>query len=130
MVDIIEIMDMLDWNMPPNIQFEGLCLARNNIETIAPFIQPMTPKHNKNVWQNCAVVIAEKSDEKLKPYLVQLLEWLQDMNWPGAFSILDRLQKYSDYNSICGAINVCIERAKDCGDEIWESNLYLLLQKR
>ena len=129
MVGITEIMDMLDWNMPPEIQSKGISLARN-IETIIPFIQPLTPEHNKNVWENCAVIITEKGDEKLKPYLVELLEWLQDMNWPGAFCILDRLQRYSDNNSIHSAINVCIEKAKDCGDEVWESNLYLLLQKQ
>ena len=129
MVNITEMMDMLDWHMPPEIQAKGISLARN-IETVIPFIQPLTPEHNKNVWENCAVIIAEKSDEKLKPYLVELLEWLQDMNWPGAFCILDRLQRYSDNNSIHSAINVCIEKAIDCGDEVWENNLYLLLQKQ
>lgn len=129
MVDVTEIMDMLDWHMPPEIQSKGISLARD-IEIIIPFIQPLTPKHNKNVWGNCAVIVAEKSDEKLKPYLVELLEWLQDMNWPGAFCILDRLQRYSDNKSIRSAINICIEKAKDCGDKVWESNLYLLLQKQ
>ena len=68
MVDITEIMDMLDWHMPTEIQTEGISLARN-IETIIPFIQPLTPKHNKNVWANCAVIISERSDEEIKPYL-------------------------------------------------------------
>lgn len=129
MEDITEIMDMLDWHMPPEIQSKGISLARS-IEIIIPFIQPITPEHNKNVWENCAVIIAEKSDEKLKPYLVDLLEWLQDMNWPGAFCIFDRLQRYSDNNSIHSAINVCIEKAKNCGDVVWENNLYLLPQKQ
>ena len=60
-------MDMLDWNKLPEIQARGIALARST-ETIIPFIQPLTPKHNKNVWENCAVIIAEKSDEKLEPY--------------------------------------------------------------
>jgi len=125
MVDITEILDMLDWHMPSEIQYEGISLARN-IETIIPFIQPLTPKHNKNVWGNCAVIIAEKSDKKLKPHLVQLLEWLQDMNWPGAFCILERLKKYLDKDSILRAISICLQKAKDCNDEIWESNLLML----
>lgn len=129
MADITEIMDMLDWNMPAEMQSKGISLAKN-AGTIIPFIQPLTPKHNKNVWENCAVIIAEKSDEELKPHLGELLEWLQDMNWPGAFCILDRLQKYSDNNSICNAIHACIEKAKNCGDEAWESNLRLLLHKK
>ncbi len=129
MADITGIMDMLDWHMPPEIQSRGITLARNT-ETIIPFIQPLTPKHNKNVWENCAAIIAEKSDEDLKPYLVELLEWLQDMNWPGAFCVLSRLQKYSDKNSVCNAINVCIEKARKSGDEVWKSNLCLLLHKQ
>ena len=117
MADITEIMDMHDWYMPPEVQAEGISLARKT-ETIIPFIQPLTPKHNKNVWRNCAVIITEKDDEALKPYLAELLEWLQDMNWPGAFCILDRLQKYADTNSIRNAVNVCIEKAKERRDEV------------
>ena len=127
MTDIIKIMDMLDWHMPIEIQTQGIFLAKN-IETISLFIQPLTPKYNKNVWENCAIIIAEKSDEILKPYLIELMEWLQDMNWPGAFCILDRLQKYSDNNSIHSAVNICIKKAKEYNDEVWESNLHSLLK--
>lgn len=123
------VLNLIACHMPAEIQSKGISLAKN-IETIAPFIQPLTPKYNKNVWGNCAVIIAEKSDEVLRPYLVELLEWLQDMNWPGAFCILDRLQKYSDNNALHSAISVCIKKAKDCGDELWESNIYLLLRRQ
>ena len=127
MVDITYIMDMLDWHMPPEIQSQGIYLAKS-IKTITPFVQPLSPKHNKNVWENCAIIIAEKNDEELKPHVLQLLEWLQDMNWPGAFRILDRLQKYSDNNFIYNAINICIQKAQSNNDEAWESNLNLLRQ--
>jgi len=124
---ITGILNMIDWHMPAEIQSEGISLAKN-IEDITPFIQPLTKEHNKNVWDNCAVIISEKDDEKLKPHLTELLEWLQDMNWPGAFCILNRLQKYSDRESLDAAINVCIEKAKADGDLVWESNLYLLMK--
>ena len=127
MVDTTEIMNMLDWHMPSEIQSKGISLARN-IETIIPFIQPLSPEHNKNVWENCAIVIAEKNDEKLKTHLVELLEWLQDMNWPGAFCIFDRLKKYSDNNSILNALSICLEKAKSCNDKVWENNLLMLQQ--
>ena len=126
MVDITEIMDMLDWHMPTEIQTEGISLARN-IETITPFIQPLTPQHNKNVWENCAVIISERSDEEIKPHLPEVLEWLQDMNWPGALCILDRLRKFSDSNTIFEAINTCIQKARENRDDVWNSNLHLLL---
>ena len=129
MQDITEIMDMLDWHKPLEVQNKGVALAKNT-ETILPFIQPLTPEHNKNVWGNCAVIIAEKSDKKLEPYLTELLEWVQDMNWPGAFRIMDRLQKYSDDASLCGAVNACLAKARERGNEVWESNLFLLLERR
>ena len=44
MADITEIMDMIDWHMPSEIQSKGISLARNT-ETIIPFIQPLAPKH-------------------------------------------------------------------------------------
>lgn len=125
MIGITEILDMIDWSMPAETQSKGISLA-SRFENIVPFIQPLTPKHNKNVWENCAAIISQKSDEEIKPYLVELLEWLQDMNWPGAFCILDRLRKYSDNNTILEAINTCIEKAKENGDDIWNSNLHLL----
>lgn len=115
-------------HMPSEIRIKGVSLARDT-ETIIPFIQPLTPEHNKNVWEGCAVIIAEKSDEDLKPYLVELLGWLQDMNWPGAFCILNRLQRYADNNSLRDAINICIEKARKCRNEVWEGNLCLLLHK-
>ena len=34
-------------------------------------------------WKNCAIVLSEKSDEELAPYLDDLLRWLQDINWEG-----------------------------------------------
>lgn len=126
MVDILEILDMIDWSKPVETQSKGISLA-SKFENIVPFIQPLTPKHNKNVWENCAIIISQKSDEKIKPYLVELLEWLQDMNWPGALCILDRLCKYSDNNTIFEAINTCIEKAKESRDDVWNSNLHLLL---
>ena len=129
MQDIIEIMNMLDWHKPPEVQSKGIALAEN-AETVRSFIQPLTPEHNKNVWENCAAIIAEKSDEKLEPYLTELLEWLQDMNWPGAFCIMDRLQKYSDDVSLGSAVNTCISEARECGDEVWEDNLCLLMGRR
>lgn len=126
MIDVSTILNMLDWHMPPEVQARGISLAKD-IEDIDPFIQSLTPKHNKNVWDNCAIIIAGRSDEEIKPHLVKLLEWLQDMNWPGAFSIMSRLQKYLDHDYMRSAIKICIEKAKGLGDAVWEDNLYSLL---
>ena len=55
-------------------------------------IQPPAPP---SVWEYCAEILSEKSDVELEPYLDKLLEWLQDINWPGAFTIANRLKIFS-----------------------------------
>lgn len=124
---IDKIFEYLSWDNSEEIQKYGISLA-NSIETITPFLQPVTPKYNKNVWENCAIIISDKNDENLRPYLDKLLEWLQDMNWPGSFQILERLQKYSDTNYLCIAINNSIEKANSNKDSVWKTNLSSLLQ--
>ena len=128
MVNIDYIMELLDWNKTDSEQRHGIALAKN-VQSINVFLQPCNSTINKNVWENCAIVLAEKSDEDLSPYLGELLAWLQDMNWPGAFCILNRLQRYADNNSLRDAINICIEKARKCRNEVWEGNLCLLLHK-
>ena len=39
--------------------------------------------------------MCSKSDSVLEPYLDEILKWLQDLNWPGASIILNRLKNYS-----------------------------------
>lgn len=129
MDDIATIMDMLDWNMSLEIQTKGRELAKKQ-KCVKPFIQPLSPQYNKNVWENCALILGERSDEELKPYLVELMEWLQDMNWPGAFLVCDRLQKYVGNDSFKEAYANCFERAKRNNDEIWERNLTTLAKCR
>lgn len=126
---LFEILNMLDWNKPSKIQNKGIKLAQSTGE-IWPFIQPLYPKHNKNVWDNCAIIIADMDDDVLKPYLIELLEWLQDMNWPGASCIFCRLQRYLDGPSIDCAINTCMDKARLNRDKPWEDNLNMLVQER
>lgn len=60
---------------------------------------------------------------------MELFEWLQDMNWPGAFVILERLQKYEDVPSYNSAFDICIRYAQASEDDIWESNLEMVKRK-
>lgn len=122
MYNIDDIMDMLDWNRSKEEQEKGLKLART-IKSINVFIQPLDSKHNKNVWENCAKVLSERSDEELKPYIISLLEWLQDMNWPGAFTIFERLKNYKDKKIFDWSYRVVMNKALKLDDEIWKENL-------
>ena len=120
-MDLMEIMEMLDWNMPAEVQSKGVLLAKNH-GTLAPFIQPLTPEYNKNVWDNCALILAGSSDKDLVPYLVELFEWLQDMNWPGAKIIFNRLLEMP-VDMLRGVFQFSLKQAKLNDDFLWEQGL-------
>lgn len=91
MCNINEIYKMLEWKNTDKIQAEGLRLARNIKDLSLLIFPPAEP----SVWGRCAQVLCEKTDVALEPYLDDLLKWLQDLNWPGALVILDRLKVFS-----------------------------------
>ena len=126
MNNIEYIMDLIDWNNSIDNQVKGIQLAQS-IGDISVFLQPCSPKYNKNVWDNCAKILSNRTDEELTPYLIELFEWLQDLNWPGALCVFERLQNYTDTHSIDISIKICLQKAKLLNDETWECNLNMLL---
>ena len=119
-------MDLIDWNNSEDNQAKGIELA-HEVKCISIFLQPVEKHYNKNVWDNCAKILSEKSDQELSTYLIPLMRWLQDMNWPGAFCILDRLRKYEKDLLFELALDTCIKDAKALEDAVWESNLHDIL---
>lgn len=91
MNDIQNIYRMLSWENPDEIRAEGLRLAKEIKDLSLLILPPAAP----SVWESCAKVLCEKADIDLEPYLDSLLEWLQDLNWPGALLILERLKIFS-----------------------------------
>ena len=90
MLDIDYIMDLLQWDRSSEEQERGIELAKR-IRYINVFLQPGFPA-GKSTWDNCAKVLSMKTNAELEPYMIELMEWIQDMNWPGAFCILERLK--------------------------------------
>lgn len=68
-------------------------------------------------------ILAARPNEELSPYLIELMEWLRDMNWPGAFCILERLRGMVNDPLFLYSYTVCLKYAKALEDEIWERNL-------
>ena len=124
MVNIDYIMELIDWNNSIEEQALGIRLARD-VKCINAFLQPGSP-YGKNVWDNCAKILSERTNEELAPYLIELMEWLQDMNCPGAFCILDRLKKMTGDSLFEYLYNSSLKYAKALEDDVWESNLKIL----
>lgn len=91
MPDMNKIYKMLSWKNSFEVQSEGIKLARE-INDLSLLIQPPV---DPSVWEHCAKILCEKTDAELEPYLDGLLEWLQDLNWPGALTIVERLKTFS-----------------------------------
>lgn len=94
MNSISEIYKMLNSRSRFCDQLKGIELARN-LDDISFLILPYADGESKCLWENCARALYELPDERLEKHLPSLLEWLQDINWPGALIMLDRLKKFS-----------------------------------
>ena len=125
MINIDYIMDLLDWNNSIEKQEQGIALAKD-VKCINVFLQPCSKNYNKNVWDNCAKILSARSNEELSPYMIELMEWLQDMNWPGAFCIFDRLKGMVNEQLFQYSYTICLKCARALDDETWESNLKML----
>ena len=84
---------MLHWQNSENIQRKGIELAKK-LTDLRPLILPIY-EGSQSIWDNCAKALSELSDDRLEKYLPLLLEWLQDLNWPGALTILERFIIFS-----------------------------------
>lgn len=128
MLDIDRIYEMLSWNNDIETQQIGIEEAKK-VKTLWVFILPILPTSSKDVWENCAKVLASKTNNELKPYYSHLLTWLQDINWPGASIIYDRLLIVSD-ESFEISFSTCVKTAEKNGDILWENALSALEKER
>ena len=130
-----EIYDLFTWDASySNEEYDdrverGIAEARK-LRYIFPFIQPIVPvKNSKSVWEPCAKVIALKSDGELEDYMYLLLEWLRDMNWPGAEIIFERLSQIPSVK-IRDYVEFSMNLAKRDKDESWLQTLEALKDHR
>ena len=93
MYSIDEIMQMLDSSYEKNnseeVQNKGIELGKK-VKFFDVFFQPKYPS-GKMTWENCARIICDKTNDELEPYITQMFEWVEDLNWPGALLIFERL---------------------------------------
>lgn len=87
-MDVNKIYNMLDDKSIEN-RMKGIEEGKK-IKDLSVFFQPL---EKKEIWDDCARIIASHTDEELRPYLPLALEWFEDANWPGYIIIRDRLRK-------------------------------------
>ena len=128
-VGIDELFDMLSWNSDEETQRKGIELAQN-VKCFSVFLQPRGLEHSKDVWENCAKILSAYPDETLKYCLQELLEWLADMNWPGAEIVLQRLIEFKEPRLLSIFVVPCVKEALACDDQAWLGNMAALLDNK
>lgn len=112
--NIDDIFGYLSWNNAPEVQSTGIEMAKK-IKFLSVLIMPI---EDKSVWENCAKVLASKSDDELDRYFIKLFEWIKDMNWPGADIIYRRLSLVPS-QKIMWAYKYSVSIAEQTHDDIW-----------
>ncbi len=91
---IDELLKMLSEKNTDEIQQKGLELARQ-VKTVSIFVQPASTQIGMDIWENCAKVLSERTDQELEPILGRLFGWLRDATLPGAIIIAKRLNAFA-----------------------------------
>lgn len=128
-LNIDEIYDLLIWDASYSAdEYEsrknrGIAEAVR-LKNVYPFIRPIVvpAKKSKSVWEPCAKIISLKSNDELQPFLYLLFEWLQDMNWPGAEIIFERLTNFP-FSELEKIYQFSRLRAQRANDEFWLATL-------
>ena len=121
---IDELFSMLSWKNDEHTQRKGIEEAKKiKREYLFILIYCKSP----DIGENCAKALSELSDESLKPFIIELVEWIQDLNWPGAVIILDRLKKFEDCKTLARVITRSIKTALVCDEQHWLKSMSELL---
>lgn len=124
--NIDRIMYLIAWDRTESEQQAGISMARK-VFCLKAFCQPIGPGYGKNVWDNCAVILCERSDEELEPYISAMLLWLEDLNWPGAERIQERLMQFQKVDMLAMCINRWIPALDKLEHWAWLSFISVLL---
>ncbi len=119
---IREVLKMLSCNNSEEVQKEGLKLA-SDIRYSGYFFQPSIDGETESLWDNCALVLSEKTDKALTDYLLWCFIWIQDINCSGADRIFNRLLKYGNKDELNRQKKKAVKIAKILNDDKWLETL-------
>lgn len=82
------------------------------------YLKLMQPIEGKDYWENCAKVLCGLDKGKMSQYIPAMLEWLQDLNWPGAVRVLMHLKSFPN-EMIKKPLEDAVYRAVETKDDEW-----------
>lgn len=82
----------------------------------------------KFFWQSASEVIQNLHSNQIVSLLPQILTWLQDVNWPGAFTVIETLQSLGK-DCILPYLEETLIRAKKEEDYMWIGGINMLIEE-
>lgn len=109
-IELNEYIKNLNWEVPQYLQDYAISRLINIEDSkLYLLLQPISKGH----WKNAAIVLNKIGYPRVKSIIPGLLQWIQDMNWPGAQEIADLLVTIDD------KIVPYVTQALKSGDGIW-----------
>lgn len=119
-----ELVNKLSWNCSTEDQEKAIEeLSKLPVDSIKYLIQP----NGKEYWHNAAIVIKNiiernKISHQEEEIISSLMEWTEDLNWPGTSTIIECL-KILPQNLVEKMIQNSLRIAKENKDNCWIESL-------
>lgn len=115
MESLPKILSGLSWYQDKDFQEYAINYIVNDSSfDIHYLLQPL----GKDCWENAAKAISLMKYDRISRITLELFEWLQDMNWPGAIIIRDLLMTFPKVDLIL-YFEQSTEIAVRTNDEMW-----------
>ncbi len=113
--DLEKLISDLNWKNSIELQKMAIeNLMKIEDMQVIHLIKPIAKSH----WQNAALVIKKIGYPRNRQAIPGLIEWIQDMNWPGAEIAFEILLSI-DVSILLPHIEIAIQKAINENDEIW-----------
>ncbi len=86
---ILELIEKLHWDTPQKVQEQAMKELTHMDDKYIYLL--IFPNIGSDCWANAALVLKKIAYPRIKLVIPYLLEWLEDMNWPGALTIFELL---------------------------------------
>lgn len=115
----------LYFHLPDEVHTQALeKLVNIEEEYLDMLLQPIS----KGYWEYAAIALKKIGYPRYKSILPGLLEWLQDMNWPATFIIIESLLEI-DHKTLIPYIEDAISKALRDNDEGWLFGIKCLVKE-
>lgn len=127
MNNIKELIRDLDWRKPEEVQITAMkkleCLDDLNLALLAHQSNDLCHKY---CWENAAKVLKNIGYPRIKSVLPYLMEWFQDINWPGVMTIVEILRNIEPLE-LLPFIEDAAHKAILDKDETWDFGIVYLI---